>query len=227
MISYKPYNVTNIEWLRPLFRYKVVIVLGNWMNQGFLYSDRTEKAFRVVLDLIFALPWYLLLMNFLGSGRSAIIALALAHTLNWIFNGQIFAMYRFVSTDPSAFKGNTFESNLVYLRGLKGRIETQGCILCADLYGSMVRERFNNRSDVDVRIVRKDGFINGVMACCFGFNERRRAFLRKIPLDLYISDSLNHLSKRKENEVPVVLHDPAGLLKERYGRAINFDGNNL
>jgi hypothetical protein len=225
VVTYKPYNVTNADWLKPIFRFRIAIVMGNWLNQGFLYSDRTEKAFRIALDLAFAIPLYLLLSNFIASGWSFSLALVTAHTFNWAFNGQFFAMYRFVNTDPAAFEKNTFEKNLEYLKEVKSRIEVEKSILCADLSGSMVREKFNKRSDVDVRIVRKEGFINGVRACLFGFLERSRALLQRIPLDLYVSDSMDHLSKRKADEVPVVLHDPEGLLKERYSKVVNFDGD--
>jgi predicted nucleotidyltransferase len=90
---------------------------------------------------------------------------------------------------------------------LKYRAERETSIQLIAIYGSMSRKELSESSDLDVRILRKKGFLNGLKACLFGSFERTRSLFNKFPLDLYVIDSKDHLSKTREDETAIVIYD--------------------
>lgn len=195
----KTYANIDLGILTPIFKFKIVVILTNWIFQGLLYADRTEKIFKVFLDLTLtiilfvALPHPDIIIRLL-------VAFLLSHTLNWIFNGQLFALaknYDVVHNEPQKI--------IDYANGIKVRAYREKSIVCVLVYGSLVRDEIKTTSDLDVRIIRKPGFINGVRACMFGLAERSRALLYKFPLDMYVIDNTKHLVNMRADEKPLIL----------------------
>ena len=203
MSSKKGYVNTSIPFINSLFKFKIFIILSNWTFQGMLYADKTERLFRLLLDGLMTLVLYVILINFISSGYAALIfAFLIAHTFNWIFNGQLFVLGRYIGIYPN--KHEDFEE---YLKGLKYRAERAKSIQSVIVYGSMSREELKESSDLDVRIIRKKGFINGLKSCLFGLYERKWALFNKFPLDIYVIDNVKHLCKMRADEIPIILHD--------------------
>jgi predicted nucleotidyltransferase len=205
----KTYANINIGFLTPIFNFKAVVILTNWVFQGLLYADRTERAFKIILDitltvvLFFAIPL-----------PNAIIRLEIAflisHTFYWIFNGQLFALaknFGVVHNEPQRI--------IDYANEIKERATKEKSIACVAVYGSLSREEIKSTSDLDVRIIRKTGFINGFNACMFGFRERNMALFNKFPLDLFVVDSPKHLLNMRSDEIPQLLYDPNNILKKQ------------
>ena len=187
--------------LTPLFRFKTVIILTNWLFQGLLYADKTERLFKMCLDLGVTAIIFMILPNFNTIPR-LLIAFFGSHTLNWIFNGQLFALaknFGIVNNDPQKI--------IDYANGIKMRASREKSIDCVLLYGSLVRGEIKSTSDLDLRVIRKSGFINGIRACIFGLMERNRALFNKFPLDMYVIDSSRHLMKMRLDEAPITLYD--------------------
>lgn len=197
----KIYANINLGPLTPIFRFKVIIIFTNWLFQGILYADKTEKIFRLCLDIIIALLMY----KFMFDSKNHInllIAFLTSHTLNWIFNGQLFALsknFGIIHNDP--------ERIINYAYGVKNRASKEESIKSVILYGSLVREEIKSSSDLDLRIIRKNGLFNGLRACIFGLKERCRALFYRFPLDIYVIDSSKHLMKMRSDENPIVLYD--------------------
>ena len=201
MSSKKGYVNTSIPLINLLFKFKIFIILSNWTFQGMLYADKTERLFRLLLDGIMTLVFYVILINFISSGYIALIfAFLIAHTFNWIFNGQLFVLGRYIGIKP-----NRHETFINYMDELKYRAEKEISIQSVAVYGSMSRKESSESSDLDVRIIRKKGIIHGLRACMFGFYERKWALMNKFPLDLYIVDSIEHLKKIDANENAIIL----------------------
>lgn len=194
--------------IHPIFRFKIAIILTNWLFQGILYADKTEKAFKILLDLILATFLCSFLISFISNlPLNFMISLITSHTILFILNGQLFVLARnfdIVHNDPQKI--------IDYANRLKKRASKEKSINCLVVYGSLVRGEIKPTSDLDVRIIRKSGIINGFRACIFGFKERSRALFFQFPLDMYIIDSPNHLSKLSKDEVPQVLYDPDSIL---------------
>ena len=193
----------------PIYIRAPIITFSSWLFQGILYMDTTEKIFKVLIDILLFVPSYGICKYLFGIPMNIIIAAILAHTFNWIFNGQIFVLIKNVG-----FTKIESEIFTEYLDNLKKRISKERSILAEAVFGSLSRGKLKETSDLDVRIIRKKGIINGLRACLFVFLERGGAFFSKFPLDIYVLDSFKLLSRL--NEQPIILHDPQNLLKEYY-----------
>lgn len=203
MSSKKDYVNTSIPLINALLRYKIFIILSNWTFQGMLYADKTERLFRLSLDVLISVILYGIFFNFISNSYLALIlSIIVAHTINWIFNGQLFVLGRYIGIKPN--KQNEF---CKYIKDLRNRVEREKSIQFVAVYGSLSRNKLSDHSDLDVRIIRKKGFLNGLRACLFGFLERTRALFNKFPLDLYVLDNKNHLSKIRKDEGAIVLYD--------------------
>lgn len=203
----KVYANINLGPFTPIFRFKVVIILTNWLFQGILYADKTEKVFKILLDFILTTVLCFFLIPFSNAYLGLIISLIISHTLLFILNGQLFALaknFGIVYNEP--------ERIIEYAHEIKNRASKSKSIDCVAVYGSLVRGEIKSTSDLDMRIIRKPGIFYGLNACIFGLKERFRALVSRFPLDLYIIDSPKHLLKMSSNEVPEILYDPNNIL---------------
>ena len=103
----------------------------------------------------------------------------------------------------------------------KGEMNAFGSISAIVAFGSLSRGEFTETSDIDMQIVRTPGIFNWVKANAFGFYLRSVAFLRKIPLDLYVLDGVNQIGRHiSPHEPPIVVYDPTNALSKKDGRAL-------
>lgn len=199
------YDVVSWPFLRPVLKNRWLAAVIPWTFQGILYMDRTERAVKLGLDLLLTGLFWLPLRSALGPLVALPVALFLAHTANWVLNGNFFVFLRYFWE-----MGVTPERISRYVDGLRGRMQRERSLLAAAVYGSLARGELREGSDLDVRVVRHPGVLNGLRACWFGVQERARAAFQALPLDLYVVDGLGSLQKMQE--VPFVLHDPEDLL---------------
>ncbi|AKB33064.1 hypothetical protein MSSIH_2374 [Methanosarcina siciliae HI350] len=203
MSSKDGYVKTSIPMINALFKFKIFIVLSNWIFQGMLYADKTERSFRLLVDCLITLVLYAVSTNLIPSAYfGLILSFFVAHTVNWIFNGQLFVLGRYLGIKPK--KQNEF---CKYINELKYRAEREKSIQLVAVYGSLSRKELSESSDLDVRIIRKRGLLNGLKACLFGFSERTKALFDKFPLDLYVIDSEDHLSKLRDDEAAILIYN--------------------
>lgn len=203
----KTYANIDIGFLTPIFRFKIVIIATNWIFQGLLYSDKTEKLFKILLDLVLTA----ILLFFISFSNKIylnfLISFLISHTLFFVFNGQLFALaknFDLISNEPQRI--------IDYADGLKKRASKEKSINCVVIYGSLVRKEVKSTSDLDLRIIRNKGLFNGLRACVFGFKERSRALFYRFPLDMYVVDSPKHLLKMRSDEKPLILYDQKNIL---------------
>jgi len=173
---------TKSTWRIPL------IIASNWLFQGMTGMDRTEFVFRYVVETllgccIFAVTFEIIPTFFI------------AHTLNWIFFGQIPVLIKNIGyggADKTAVKDYAYQ--------LKYRASREKSIKKTIVIGSMARSELSNTSDLDVWLMRKSGIVNGILACKFAAKERIKAFVANFPLDIHVLDN-----PRKSKEKPKVI----------------------
>ena len=204
----------------PKSKLRYALIPSGWIFQGLLYADKTEKAFKILIDFILMLIFYLIFINFINILESLIYAFILAHTFNWFFNSNL--MIVFTKKYGLSIRAFVISFQISYIEELQNRIKKENSIQCAAIYGSLSRNENCETSDLDVRIIRKPGVINGIRACSFCMFERTRAVFNKFPLDLFLLDSMKPLSKLRDDEVPVVLHDPDRKLEKKYPQVTFF-----
>ena len=215
----KKYAKVQSNCLRMLLESKVGVLLSNWCFQGMLYMEPAEVFFKVLLECFF---WGLAAAILSRTGLRPVIvwclALIIAHTANWLFNGHLFVLGRylgFTHTRPEKF--------IAYPLGIKARLETKKSVAAAAMFGSLSRDNFSTTSDLDMRIIYRRGVANSLVACFWGFMERFRALLNSFPLDVYVIRKTRSIKKLRPDEPPVVLFDHTGFWNAHYERTIDFE----
>lgn len=196
--------------LRLILKCPVSALVLHWVFQSLVYMDPTERWFKLGLDAVLTALLAPLLGLFLRPVPALLLSFLVAHTLNFLFNGQLWGalkQYGLVYTSPQALER--------YLSGLRRRALREPSIRHLYVYGSLAREEWSPFSDLDARLVRRPGFFNGLSACWFVLKERSRALFARFPLDLYVVDRVGNLKKLRPDETVLDLLDtelirPAG-----------------
>jgi predicted nucleotidyltransferase len=185
---------------------KLLNLPRNWLHQALFYMDRTEFLVRVFVEgiclfcLLFPLSFFF--QSVITDWRVLVVSFLLVHTLNWILNGNWWALMMF--TFPGIHNSGE-ELTCKYLSDMADRLKTNRSIAALAVYGSPARGQWHDKSDLDLRILRKKGFLNGWAAALVTMRERCKAFVAGQPVDLFLSDSPQFLMKMREDENPIIL----------------------
>jgi len=188
-----------IKWLLQQTAVGCVI---HWIFQGILYADRTERWFKIGLDVVLTLAFWLLFLPRMQSVTAWIMAFLCAHTINFIFNAQLWVLLKHYG-----LVRNSYQDFETYIRDFTVRVNAHDSLQYVAVYGSYVRGEWKPSSDLDVRLVRRAGFLNGLRACWFLMCERTRALFTRFPLDIYVADGFASLERLRLDEAPLVLRD--------------------
>ena len=109
----------------------------------------------------------------------------------------------------------------MYAELIAARVRKEHSIKSAATYGSCSRSEWKSSSDLDIRLIRQPGLVNGVWACIFVLTERTRALFNKYPLDIYVLDDIDNLDRLRSDEIPIIISDENGLLNEFYQSNLN------
>jgi predicted nucleotidyltransferase len=177
-----------------------------WAHQGFFYLDRTQRIGRVVFEIV---PAALLagLIGAIGGIRLSNVwlwcaSLLLANTLNWVLNGNWWAGMLFAF--PS-LRNRGERATCTYLNDMAGRLKRDRSISGAMIFGSVARGQWHERSDLDVRLLRRPGVWNAVAGVLVLLRERWIALWSRQPLDIYLADGIPFLKRMRADEPPVFL----------------------
>jgi hypothetical protein len=181
----------------------LVALAAHWTFQSLLYMDRSERWFKLALDAVLTLLFGVLLSLWWPWPLALAAGFVLAHTANFLFNAQFCALganYGLVRTSFEEFTG--------YAGELGRRIEQEPSIQQATVCGSLAQDAWHDEADLDVRILRYPGVINGLRAAWFVLRERTRAHFSWFPLDIYLLDSEEALHAKLRSQEPLA-HLPA------------------
>ena len=167
-----------------------LILSSSWLFQGMLYADRTEVAFKLVLELALFIALLAVTSLFFPLLFAVALAWPSAHTLMWIFTGQ--PMVALKGTAGVRKRASELREYLVHL---DGRIRATSSFRFAAFYGSASRGHLNERSDLDVKLVRRRGVRQGLAAMGFLMAERVRSTFHRFPLDIYVLDGFTRLGQ--------------------------------
>jgi len=194
-----------------------------WMHQRTTYMDKTEFFFHIFLSIIVTMVLYTILAAYelFSSQWTRILAAAIAtRTLTYLFNdhfwGGLLVSFSFI-------KNCGKKSIRKYLINSHRRISRCNSIHSYNVYGSLVRGEFHGKSDLDVRYIRRRGFINALAANSFAAKERVIAFLTRIPLDSFVGDKVEFLDKLRSDEIPIVIKDDESMMAKKYKKYVPFD----
>jgi predicted nucleotidyltransferase len=204
----KYYAVTDKKIFQFLLYSRVTAMSMHWAFQNMLNMDLTELSFKLFIDIFLTATFSLLLSNWLPPVVAIILGFLIAHTLNFLFNGQIFVVLKHFGDITHEF--SEYDQ---YIESIKRRLQEEPSIRWAAIYGSMSRGELKTTSDLDIRLIRYPGFVNGLRACWFILKERSRAHLERFPVDFLLLDSPRLLKRLRPDEPPLVIHDDSMIIK--------------
>lgn len=161
-----------------------IVLMVNWTHQGFFSLSKTDRAAKIVLEVAFGIPLLLALSVAADVPLLAAFALSffVAHTLNWILDTNVHAARR--TSGRFRVQPGRLDRALDRLRIQLGKED----ILGAYLSGSMARGAPSGTSDIDIHVVRKAGLRGALRGVEIVVRERTVAFLKGIPLDIYLEE---------------------------------------
>jgi thymidylate kinase len=180
-------------------RSMLVAILLHWTFQSMFVMDRTERWFKIGLDALLTLGGTLVLQLVMSWPAAFVLAFLTAHTINFFFNGQLFALLK-----NYGYVEHTYPEFRDYAQGLASRASNEPSIQYVALFGSLSRDAWTPTSDLDGRILRRSGIVNAIRACWFLLTERTRAMNAGFPLDMYVIDreiAMNHRLRPDEKLV--------------------------
>ena len=178
-----------------------------WVLQIIHTTDRTERLVRIITELLLiGFVWYFVRdFSVFGNDLTALLwVFLLVHSASWFFLGN-FWVYML---DSFYWVKNPGITKVLEYIGFVRRlcIKSRACDAVL-VYGSMSRGAFHGRSDLDLRIIRKPGLINGLLAVLIGFVARVPAAFQGNPVDLQVVDSLEFLdTQMRSDEHPVIVY---------------------
>jgi predicted nucleotidyltransferase len=183
--------------------------------------DPTERRVKLGLNLILALLFGWLFKRRLPSLPAFGLGLLTAHSLNFLFNGQIYGVLKHFGGVRHSW--DEFNREVERMRDV---VAEEPDILYAAAYGSLARSEWSPTSDLDVRVVRAPGLRSALRTSWFAIRERTRANFKGFPLDLYVLDSYESLLRMSEKEpVELTRHsNGAGMIGKVPGATAAPDG---
>ncbi|MCL4294103.1 MAG: hypothetical protein KJ077_00145 [Anaerolineae bacterium] len=188
------------KFVQGLLRHPLMALAMHWTFQSLFYMDPTERWFKLMLDAILLVLGGLILSFWLAWPVAWLVAFIIAHTLNFLFNGHLWGVlkhYSLVKYSYESFQG--------YVRNLGERAQHEPAIDYVVIYGSLSRQKWSPSSDLDARVMRYPGLMNGLRTSWFLLCERSRACIAGFPLDIYLLDHETALKKLNPEETPIYL----------------------
>jgi hypothetical protein len=191
------------------------ILVVNWCLQGVRGMDRKELCFRIAFELLIGVALAVLLNRAIQPQLALALSLLGAHTASFTLNGQVWVCARYCRwyrRDPAALD-RFLRAVAADLRGLPWLREAV-CI------GSMGRAGVASgpRADLDLRLLFPAGAVPWLRVNLLLLRLRTRAFLGRIPLDLYAYERPERLRRFDQREHLLVLLDRDGRLHALYPR---------
>jgi len=191
-----------------------VIIIRYWIIQGMMFMNNIERMHRLFLEFLCFIPIFLMMKN-LDFQHAVLIALVLAHSASFLFNGHVFAMMT-----HDLFWFSPYKDKKKFLRYLDDMYQRMNALQPDYLegvvfFGSLARGVFRETSDLDVRFISKPGLWNGFKASHLVFQERFRALLAGFPIDTYMFACESEVREKMDvvNEHPISLYASNGNLK--------------
>ncbi len=185
------------------------MIVTNWFFQGTRYMNSFEIFHRLSIEIMIIIVFFSLFRIFMPSAYPIVFSFIVSHTIMWLVNGHFFALTRIKGTRPKRF--------IDYTDGIYKRLARVDYLKGVAIFGGISKWRFNEYSDIDLRVIKSSGFFNSVRACNYALLERIRAFKNHFPFEVYVFGYLRELDKEDKTQVsPIILHDPEKELRNKY-----------
>ena len=192
-------------------RYGIMIFLSAWIFQGILIMNWREAVVKVGFTAVFAAAFWSL-------GMAIVPAVLIAHTLNFAFNGQLYAMYTHMGATHVTARHFLEETERA-----SRQCRRRSYIDAAIAYGSLSRGCFKSTSDIDLRLVPAGSEWSWWRAVFYALWMRCEAFVRHYPLDLYVYSGPVCARRMRSDELPIMLAERDGCMRSIYPKRVEFN----
>jgi predicted nucleotidyltransferase len=200
-------------------RYRAIRNLPvGWLLQILHSTDRSDRWFRLLIEAICIGGTGMLLSRY-DVAHSYVIAFLIIHTLSWLLFGNFWV---YMLDSFKWIKNPGIDSIIKYISLVRRIYESSGTCNAVLVYGSMCRGRFHNRSDLDLRIIRRVDSWKGFVALPISLVLRAYAFFVLLPVDFQVVDSMSFVKRQmRKDEHPIVVFRKEQFVVENAG--ISFD----
>jgi len=190
-------------------RYRAIrnLCIG-WITHAIHSTDYSERIFRIIIEILLMLVLLIYFYYWSPFQRdiiaSAIVAFIVSHTIMWLLDGN-FWVYVLDSFDW--MKNPGIDKIVSYVKLCRKLFQLGDLTEAILIFGSMSRGEFHNKSDLDLRIVRRKDSILGILCLPVALFLRALSFFMVLPVDLQVSDSFNFLDRQmRKDEIPIVVY---------------------
>ena len=190
-----------------------------WVTHSNHGRDKTERFVHWFMEVLI---WFLIFiglskvssLHFLNWQTFA-ISFFITHTLWWGINGNLHVYF----LDSFKCVGNAGIHKIVdYISWVSNEMIKTEAVDAVLIYGSFCRSSFHNRSDLDLRIIRRINAPNTVKLFFLSIYARVVSFYIGVPTDLQVVDSMDFLNvQMRKDEHPIVVYCRSGFKVERAG----------
>lgn len=152
-----------------------------------------ERSFKLALTLVFAVP-------FIAFGCNLLVSMLIAHGLNFLLNGQLPVLMRYVVSDVGLTR-RKIESAFRKISSTARYWSVKDILV----FGSFSRFQMQSSSDLDLRMYHRPDPLNSVLAYCCAVYIRIWANWNFVPIDVYCFADPVFLDSMREDEVPALL----------------------
>ncbi len=152
-----------------------------------------ERSFKLGLTLFFTVPLF-------AFGLNLVVSMLIAHGLNFLINGQLPVLMRYVVSDV----GLTRQKVETALQKISSTAPYWG-LKDVLVFGSFCRFQMKSSSDLDLRIYHRPGLLGSLLAYWFALYIRIWANWNFIPIDVYCFTDPAFLDRMREDETPALL----------------------
>jgi hypothetical protein len=199
-----------------------------WVTHAIHSTDFSERLFRIVIEILLFLLCFTLVINWEPFKTdiliSAAVSIIVCHTIMWLFDGN-FWIYMLDSFYWVRNPGiNRILSYVRMCRRILKIADLSNAIL---IYGSMCRAEFHNRSDLDLRVIRRTDSWLGILCLPIAFFLRIISFFILLPVDLQVVDSMGFINEQmRKDEFPIVVYLRNGFSLKSIGKKFSDIENN-
>ncbi len=189
----------------PRSKYRYLLLLNGWFFQGYGNTARAERAYKICFEIVIFIPIFVLTISILNLLIISIaISFIISHTISWLINCGIWCMFR----GKYGFKiwRVKLDNPTAYWERIRAESQKNKAVEKVLLLGSYAKTTAKQESDIDLKIIIRPNFINGIRVISFIIKERLYALVHFIPLDMSILDDINQL-KIKFDEIPVIIYE--------------------
>jgi predicted nucleotidyltransferase len=183
------------------------IAIG-WLSHAIHSTDFSEKLFRIVIELLMMILCFNLVMSkgMFDSDilRSAVLTIIICHTIMWMLDGNFWV---YMLDSFYWIKNPGINRIISYVRLCRRSFQVADLCNAILIYGSMCRGEFHERSDLDLRIIRRNDTWLGILCLPVALFLRIVSFFIILPVDLQVADSYKFIDHQmRKDEFPIVVY---------------------